>query len=98
MKVTHVMRGEDHLTNTFKQILIYQAMGWPTPIFAHLPLILGPTGEGKLSKRKHPEAALEFYQRKGYPPDALVNWLALIGWSYDDKTEIMTRDELIERF
>jgi glutamyl-tRNA synthetase len=98
MKVTHVMRGEDHLTNTFKQILIYQAMGWPTPVFAHLPLILGPTGEGKLSKRKHPEAALEFYQRKGYPPDALVNWLALIGWSYDDKTEIMSRDELIERF
>jgi glutamyl-tRNA synthetase len=98
MKVTHVMRGEDHLTNTFKQLLIYQAMGWKLPEFAHLPLILGPTGEGKLSKRKHPEAALEFYQKQGYPPDALVNWLALIGWSYDDKTEIMTRDELIQRF
>lgn len=98
MKVTHVMRGEDHLTNTFKQILIYQAMGWATPIFAHLPLILGPSGEGKLSKRKHPEAALEFYQRKGYPPDALVNWFALIGWSFDDKTEVMTRAELTERF
>jgi glutamyl-tRNA synthetase len=98
MKVTHVMRGEDHLTNTFKQILIYKAMGWKTPEFAHLPLILGPTGEGKLSKRKHPEAALEFYQKQGYPPDALVNWLALIGWSYDDKTEIMTRAELVERF
>jgi glutamyl-tRNA synthetase len=98
MKVTHVMRGEDHLTNTFKQILIYQAMGWTLPAFAHLPLILGPTGEGKLSKRKHPEAALEFYQKKGYPPEALVNWLALIGWSYDDKTEIMTRAEMVERF
>jgi glutamyl-tRNA synthetase len=98
MKVTHVMRGEDHLTNTFKQVLIYQAMGWKTPEFAHLPLILGPTGEGKLSKRKHPEAALEYYQKQGYPPEALVNWLALIGWSYDDKTEIMTRAELVERF
>jgi glutamyl-tRNA synthetase len=98
MKVTHVMRGEDHLTNTFKQLVIYQAMGWKLPQFGHLPLILGPTGEGKLSKRKHPEAALEFYQRKGYPPAALVNWLALIGWSYDDKTEIMTRDEMVSRF
>jgi glutamyl-tRNA synthetase len=98
MQVTHVMRGEDHLTNTFKQLLIYQAMGWKLPEFAHLPLILGPTGEGKLSKRKHPEAALEFYQKKGYPPGALVNWLALIGWSYDDKTEIMSRDELVSRF
>ncbi len=98
MGVTHVIRGEDHLTNTFKQLLIYHAMGWELPEFAHLPLILGPTGEGKLSKRKHPEAALEFYQRKGYPPEALVNWLALIGWSYDDKTEVMTRDELVQRF
>ncbi len=98
MGVTHVIRGEDHLTNTFKQLLIYQAMGWDLPVFAHLPLILGPTGEGKLSKRKHPEAALEFYQRKGYPPEALLNWIALIGWAFDDKTEIMTRAELVERF
>lgn len=98
MKITHVVRGEDHLTNTFKQLLIYQAMGWPVPTFAHLPLILGPSGEGKLSKRKHPEAALELYQKKGYPVEALVNWLALVGWSFDDKTEIMTRKELTERF
>jgi glutamyl-tRNA synthetase len=98
MGVTHVIRGEDHLTNTFKQIVIYRAMGWDVPRFAHLPLILAPAGEGKLSKRKHPEAALEHYQRKGYPVEALINWLALIGWSFDDKTEIMTREELIERF
>ncbi len=98
MGVTHVIRGEDHLTNTFKQLLIYQAMGWDLPTFAHLPLILGPTGEGKLSKRKHPEAALDFYEKKGYPPEALLNWIALIGWSFDDKTELMTRAELIERF
>jgi glutamyl-tRNA synthetase len=98
MRVTHVIRGEDHLTNTFKQIQIYRAMGWDVPRFAHLPLILAPAGEGKLSKRKHPEAALEHYQRKGYPVDALLNWIALLGWSFDDKTEIMTRQELIERF
>jgi glutamyl-tRNA synthetase len=98
MRVTHVIRGEDHLTNTFKQIVIYQAMGWDVPRFAHLPLILAPAGEGKLSKRKHPEAALEHYQRKGYPVDALLNWIALLGWSFDDKTEIMSRQELIERF
>ena len=98
MRVTHVIRGEDHLTNTFKQVVIYKAMGWDVPRFAHLPLILAPAGEGKLSKRKHPEAALEHYQRKGYPVDALLNWVALLGWSYDDKTEIMSREELIERF
>ncbi len=98
MEISHVVRGEDHLTNTFKQLVIYEAFGWDTPIFAHLPLILGPTGQGKLSKRKHPEAALELYQDKGYPIDGLVNWLALVGWSFDDKTEVMTRDELIERF
>jgi glutamyl-tRNA synthetase len=98
MEISHVVRGEDHLTNTFKQLVIYEALGWDVPIFAHLPLILGPTGQGKLSKRKHPEAALELYQQKGYPTEGLVNWLALVGWSFDDKTEVMTREELIERF
>ncbi len=98
MKISHVVRGEDHLTNTFKQLVIYEALGWDVPIFAHLPLILGPTGQGKLSKRKHPEAALELYQNKGYPTEGLVNWLALVGWSFDDKTEVMTREELVERF
>jgi glutamyl-tRNA synthetase len=98
MKISHVIRGEDHLTNTFKQVLIYRALGWPMPTFAHLPLILGPTGEGKLSKRKHPEAALEPYQQKGYPTEALINWLALVGWSLDDKTEVFSREELLEHF
>ncbi|MEE9391500.1 MAG: glutamate--tRNA ligase [Planctomycetota bacterium] len=98
MEISHVIRGEDHLTNTFKQVLIFKALGWDTPRYAHLPLILGPTGSGKLSKRKHPEAALELYQQKGYPEAGLVNWLASVGWSLDDKTEVMTRDELIERF
>jgi len=98
MGITHVIRGEDHLTNTFKQVLIHRALGWELPVFAHLPLILGPSGEGKLSKRKHPEAALELYQEKGYPPEAIVNWLALIGWAFDDKTQLMTREELVGRF
>ncbi|MEZ6195940.1 MAG: glutamate--tRNA ligase [Planctomycetota bacterium] len=98
MAITHVIRGEDHLTNTFKQLIIYRALGWDEPTFAHLPLILGPSGEGKLSKRKHPEAALELYQQKGYPVEAVVNWLAMIGWSLDDKTEIMSREELVRSF
>jgi glutamyl-tRNA synthetase len=98
MGITHVLRGEDHLTNCFKQIILFRAFGWPVPAYGHLPLILGPAGEGKLSKRKHPEAALEHYIREGYHPEAVVNWLALIGWSFDDKTEIMSREELIARF
>lgn len=98
MRITHVLRGEDHLTNTFKQVILFRALGWDVPRYGHLPLILGPKGEGKLSKRKHPEAALEHYQERGFHPDAYVNWLALIGWSFDDATEIMSREELIERF
>lgn len=98
MGITLVMRGEDHLTNTFKQVLIARMLGWQVPEYAHLPLILGPSGEGKLSKRKHPEAALEHYIHAGYHPEAVVNWLARLGWSLDDKTEIMSREELIRSF
>lgn len=98
MRITHVLRGEDHLTNTFKQLLLFKALGWDPPRYGHLPLILGPTGQGKLSKRRHPEAALEHYQARDYPAEAVVNWLALVGWSYDDHTEIMSREELIQRF
>lgn len=98
MKITHVLRGEDHLTNTFKQVLLFKVLGWPLPQYAHLPLILGPQGEGKLSKRKHPEAAIEHYLEAGYDEDALINWLALIGWSDEDEQEILSRDELVKRF
>lgn len=98
MGITHVLRGEDHLTNCFKQIIIFKALGWEVPRYGHLPLILGPAGEGKLSKRKHPEAALEHYIARDFHPEAFINWLALIGWSFDDKTEIMTREELVQRF
>src|SRR5438874_484698 len=81
MRITHVIRGQDHLTNTHKQILIYQALGAPAPQFAHLPLILAPN-KAKLSKRKHGEVvSLTTYRDRGFVPDAFVNYLALLGWS-----------------
>jgi glutamyl-tRNA synthetase len=98
MAISHVIRGQDHLTNTFKQVLIYQALAWPVPHFAHISLILAPPpNSGKLSKR-HGGAEVKEYQEKGFHPEALLNWLALIGWSFGDDREIMTRDELIANF
>ncbi len=94
--ITHVIRGEDHISNTPKQIKILEALGAPMPEYAHLANIFGPDGR-KLSKR-HGAVGVDEFRAEGYLPDALVNFLALIGWSYDDRTEIMTRDELIERF
>src|SRR5436309_4401583 len=83
MGITHVIRGQDHLTNTHKQILIYQALGASVPQFAHLPLILAPN-KAKLSKRKHGEVvSLTTYRDRGFVPDAFVNYLALLGWSPD---------------
>jgi len=83
MRITHVIRGQDHLTNTHKQILLYQALGAPVPQFAHLPLILAPN-KAKLSKRKHGEVvSLTTYRDRGFVPDAFVNYLALLGWSPD---------------
>ena len=98
MEITHVIRGQDHLTNSFKQILIYRALGWEVPRFAHISLILAPPPHtGKLSKR-HGGAEVREYKEKGYHPEAVVNWLALIGWSYGDDEEILSREELIEKF
>lgn len=98
MRITHVIRGQDHLTNTFKQVLIYEALGWEAPAFAHISLILAPPPHtGKLSKR-HGGAEIKEYQERGYDPEALVNWLALIGWSYGEDREILAREELIARF
>jgi glutamyl-tRNA synthetase len=98
MEITDVIRGLDHLTNTHKQILIYEALGAPIPRFGHLPLINAP-GKEKLSKRKHGEVvSVTTYKDRGFVPDALVNFLALLGWSPDDDTEIMSRSQLIERF
>jgi glutamyl-tRNA synthetase len=98
MGITHVIRGQDHLTNTHKQVLIYEALGAKVPQFAHLPLIMAP-GKEKLSKRKHGEVvSVTTYRDRGFLPDALVNYLALLGWSPGSDLEIMSRDELIERF
>ena len=86
MRITHVIRGQDHLTNTHKQVLLYEALGANVPLFAHLPLILAPN-KGKLSKRKHGEVvSLTTYRDRGFIPDAFVNFLALLGWS-PDKTQ-----------
>ena len=98
MGITHVIRGQDHLTNTHKQILLYQAFSAKVPEFAHLPLILAPN-KAKLSKRKHGEVvSLTTYRDRGFVPAAFRNFLALLGWSPPDGQEIMTREEMIERF
>jgi glutamyl-tRNA synthetase len=94
--ITHVVRGEDHISNTPKQIRILQALGAPVPQYAHLANINGQDGK-KLSKR-HGAVSVAEFRDDGYLPEALVNYLALLGWSYDGETELMTRDELIERF
>jgi glutamyl-tRNA synthetase len=94
--ITHVLRGDDHISNTPKQIQILQALGVPLPEYGHLANILGPDGK-KLSKR-HGATSVEEFRAEGYLPEALVNFLALLGWSYDDKTTVMSREELVERF
>jgi glutamyl-tRNA synthetase len=94
--ITHVIRGQDHVPNTPKQLRILEAIGAEIPVYAHVPLLNGPDGR-KLSKR-HGAITVEDFRAQGYLPEALVNYLALLGWSYDDHTEIMSRDELVERF
>ncbi len=95
MKITHVIRGEDHLNNTPKQIHIYHALGIEPPQFAHIPMILGPD-RSRLSKR-HGATSVLSYRDEGYLSDAMVNFLARLGWSYGDQ-EIFTKDELIKYF
>src|SRR3989440_9185901 len=94
--ITHVIRGQDHVPNTPKQLRILAALGAELPEYAHVPLLNGPDGR-KLSKR-HGAITVEEFRAAGFIPEALVNYLALLGWSYDDRTEIMSRDELVERF
>jgi len=96
MKISHVIRAVDHITNTPKQILLYNALGLSNPEFAHLPLILGED-KTKLSKR-HGAVSLTWYKQQGFLCDALVNYLALLGWSPGDDQEIMKKNELINRF
>jgi nondiscriminating glutamyl-tRNA synthetase len=96
MGITHVIRGDDHLSNTPKQILLYRAMNWPVPEFAHVPMILGPDKK-RLSKR-HGATSVEEYNRQGVLPEALRNFLALLGWSPGGDREIMSLSEMTEAF
>jgi glutamyl-tRNA synthetase len=94
--ITHVIRAQDHVSNTPKQLRILEAVGAELPAYAHVPLLNGPDGR-KLSKR-HGAVTVEDFRAQGYIPEAFVNFLALLGWSYDDHTEVMSREELVERF
>ncbi len=96
MGITVVMRGDDHISNTPKQILLYEALGAPLPIFAHLPMING--GDGKKLSKRHGATAVGDYSELGILPDAMCNFLALLGWSPGGDREVMTRQELIDLF
>lgn len=96
MKITHVIRGDDHLSNTPKQALIYEAIGEKAPIFAHIPMILGPD-HAKLSKR-HGNTSVEEFRKAGYLREAMINYMSLLSWSSDDEREIFSLDELKEKF
>jgi glutamyl-tRNA synthetase len=96
MRITHVVRGADHISNTPKQVLLYEALGAPVPEFAHVPLILGPD-KRRLSKR-HGATSVGEYERQGYVPEAMVNFLALLGWSPGDDRELFSREELVGVF
>lgn len=96
MKISHVIRGDDHLSNTPKQVLVIQALGGDPPQFAHVPMILG-SDRTRLSKR-HGATSVAAYRDEGILPEAMVNYLSLLGWSYDGKQEIFSLDELVEKF
>jgi glutamyl-tRNA synthetase len=94
--ITHVIRGEDHVSNTPTQINILRALGADLPVYAHVPNING--GDGRKLSKRHGAVGADEFRRAGYLPAAMVNFLALLGWSYDDKTTLMSRHELVERF
>jgi len=94
--ITHVIRGPDHVSNTPKQINLLRALGANIPVYAHVPNVNG--GDNRKLSKRHGAVTVEEFRADGYLPEALVNFLALLGWSYDDKTTIMSRDELVDRF
>ncbi|HEV3049046.1 MAG TPA: glutamate--tRNA ligase, partial [Longimicrobium sp.] len=96
MRITHVIRGDDHIPNTPKQILLYHALGAPVPAFGHLPMILG--GDGRKLSKRHGATAVGDYAHMGVLPEALFNFLAFLGWNPGDEREVMTVDELVEAF
>jgi len=105
MAITHIMRGDEWISSVPKRVLLYRAFGWTMPVMAHLPTILDPSGKGKLSKRKKRLPGgrqmltyIHEFRQAGYLPEAMVNFMALMGWSYDGQTEFFTRDQLIRRF
>ncbi|HEY65879.1 MAG TPA: glutamate--tRNA ligase [Caldilineae bacterium] len=104
MEITHILRGDEWLSSVPRHLLIYQALGWEPPIMAHLPLLLDPSGKGKMSKRKPVVNGVEYptlirdFRKAGYLPEALFNFLALLGWSYDPENDLFTREQAIERF
>jgi glutamyl-tRNA synthetase len=95
-RISHVVRGEDHLSNTPKQLLVFEALGVEPPTYAHLPLLHGPDGR-KLSKR-HGAASVQELRDAGYLPEAVRNYIALLGWGYDDETTLLRTDQMIEGF
>ena len=97
MAITHVVRAEEHLTNTFSQALIFEALGYPLPVFAHVPYVAAPGSKKKLSKRDG-AVGLDEYIGQGYLPEAMMNYLSRLGWSYDEKTEFFTPQQLREYF
>ncbi len=98
LKITDILRGQDHLTNSFKHIQIFEALGYDVPKFGHLPLLLGPD-QSKLSKRRHGAiVSVVNYRDAGFLPQAFVNYMSLLGWSSKDNQEVFTVDELLERF
>jgi glutamyl-tRNA synthetase len=105
MEISHIMRGDEWLSSVPLHVLLYRAFGWQQPVLAHLPLILDPGGKGKMSKRKTVGAGRrEFpvlvrdFRQAGYLAETMFNFLALIGWAYDDKTEILTREQIVKSF
>jgi glutamyl-tRNA synthetase len=105
MEISHIMRGDEWLSTCPIHVILYQAFGWEPPIYAHLPIFLDPGGKGKMSKRKTMGPGgreylvlVRDFRAAGYLPGALVNFVARVGWSYDDHTELFTRQELVERF
>jgi glutamyl-tRNA synthetase len=96
MAISHVLRADEWLSSTPRHVLLYQALDWQAPRFAHLPMILG-SDRAKLSKR-HGAATITEYKKQGYLPEAMLNFLALLGWSFDDKTELLSREELVRHF
>jgi glutamyl-tRNA synthetase len=96
MRISHVIRAEEWISSTPKHVLLYQAFGWEPPVFMHMPLLRNPD-KSKISKRKNP-VSLEYYERQGYLPEAMCNFLALMGWSMPDDREVFSLDEMIQAF